>query len=89
MKTTSKKADIYIDRRGRTISLSGLDKDERRLLNRLIERAGEKPDWNEFDGFWWREVAKLYDGRGLARAESLQSPVYQVAKDLSSRLAIS
>jgi hypothetical protein len=88
MKTITKKSDIYTDLRGRAILLSSLDDEERGLVARLVERAGEKPDWNEFDGFWWREVAKLYDGRGLSRAESLQSPVYQVAKDLSSRLAI-
>lgn len=85
----AKRSDIYTDLRGRTISLSGLNDEERSLLDRLIGRADENPDWNEFDGFWWREVAKFYDGRGVSRAESMQSPVYQVAKDLSSRLAIS
>ena len=78
----------YIDLHGQTIPLSDLDVDERSLVARLRERAAEKPDWNDFDGFWWREVAKLYDGRGVSRPESLQTAVYRIAKDLSSRLAI-
>lgn len=84
----SKRPKTYTDLRGQAIPLSELDSEERALVDRLRERAAENPDWNEFDGFWWREVAKLYDGRGMPRLESSQSPVYRIAKDLSSRLAI-
>lgn len=83
-----KRTDIYTDIRGQTIPLSELDDEERALVVRLRERAAGQPDWNEFDGFWWREVAKLYDGRGMPRSESSQTGVYRIAKDLSSRLAI-
>ncbi|HEX6984094.1 MAG TPA: hypothetical protein VF170_01900 [Planctomycetaceae bacterium] len=83
-----KRSDIYTDLRGRTIPLSDLDDEERALVDRLRERAAEGPEWNEFESYWWREVAKLYDGRGVPRSESSQSPVYRIAKDLGSRLAI-
>ncbi|MGC1275243.1 MAG: hypothetical protein WBC44_16175 [Planctomycetaceae bacterium] len=84
----SKRPKTYTDLRGQAIPLSELDGEERALVDRLRERAADGPDWNDFDGFWWREVARLYDGRGVPRTESVQSPVYRIAKDLSSRLAI-
>ena len=78
----------YTDLHGRTLDLTALDAEERSLLSRLRERAAQGPGWNEFDAFWWRELVALYDGRGISREESIRSPLYRVARDLSSRLAI-
>lgn len=82
------RSNSYTDLRNQAIPLADLDEEERELLQRIHNRADENPEWNEFDTFWWREVAKLYDGRGVSRRTSMQSPVYRIAQDLSSRLAI-
>src|ERR1035438_3218791 len=46
-------------------------------------------DWSDFDNYWLQKVAALYEGRGLSRKESILTTVYQIAQDLSGRLAIS
>lgn len=81
-------SNTYRDLYGQSVSLADLDKEEQELLERIRERASENPEWNAFDTFWWREVAKFYDRRGLPRESSMQRPVYRVAQDLSSRIAI-
>lgn len=81
-------SNTYWDLYGQSVSLADLDTKERELLERIRERAAENPDWNAFDAFWWREVAKFYDLRGLPRESSMRRPVYRVAQDLSSRIAI-
>lgn len=83
-----KPADFYVDLRGREITLTGLDDEERKLLGRLRRRARTNPDWADFRNYWTREVAAFYDARGLSRARSRQTAVYRVAQDLSSRLGI-
>jgi hypothetical protein len=83
-----KRADVYIDLKGTEIPLTGLDREERALLSRLRRRARTRRSWTEFANYWTREVAALYDARGLTRAQSRQTPVYRVAQDLWSRLGI-
>jgi hypothetical protein len=73
---------------GNTISLDGLDTEERRLLARLRRRARTHPDWNDFDNYWLQAVAAFYDARGISRAVSRRTAVFRVAQDLSGRLAI-
>src|SRR5438132_9753049 len=81
-------ADIYVILGGQEIPLSGLDRDERRLLTRLRQRARTRPGWTAFGNYWMHEVATFYDARGVPRAQSRRSAVYQVAQDLCSRLGI-
>jgi hypothetical protein len=81
-------AEIYVTLRGQEIPLSGLDREERRLLARLRRRAGTQPSWTDFGNFWTQEVASFYDARGVPRAQSRCGAVYRVAQDLCSRLGV-
>lgn len=78
----------YTDLTGQLISLSGLDAEERSLLDAISREADNGPDWNEFSNSWRAKVASFYDTRGLSRAESRRRAVYKVAQDLAGRLAI-
>ncbi len=78
----------YIDIYGRPISLQALDAEERRLVARLRQRARANPDWDAFDNWWTRAVAAFYQSRGYTPARFRQTVVYQIAQDLSSRLAV-
>jgi hypothetical protein len=78
----------YTDLKGNTYRLDDLDPEERRLVKDLRRRAETHPDWNDFENYWTRAVAALYDGRGLSRKESSQTAVYKIAQDLGSRLGI-
>lgn len=83
-----KEADSYVTLKGQELPLIYLDPEERQLLARLRRRAGTRPSWTEFGNYWMREVAAFYDARGLSRAQSRRSPVYQIAQDLCSRLGV-
>src|SRR5438552_2357921 len=83
-----KEADSYVTLEGQEISLSGLGAEERRLLARLRRRARTQPSWTDFGNYWVRAVAAFHDARGLSRAQSRRSPVYQIAQDLCSRLGV-
>ncbi|MBI1831443.1 MAG: hypothetical protein HYR84_08340 [Planctomycetes bacterium] len=85
---TKKKSETYVDLDGREWDLTRFDDEERRLVARLQERAGAHADWNDFDRFWPSQVAAVYDVRGLSRQESMRTGVYQIAQDISSRLAL-
>ena len=51
--------DRYMDLDGNVISLANLDREERRLVNRLLRRARLKPDWGDFDAFTsWVEAGE-------------------------------
>lgn len=78
----------YVDLKGQAIPLTGLDAEERGLLAALIRKAEAKPGWDAFTNEWRSAVAKLYDGRGVPRAESRRGAVYRMAQDLASRMAI-
>jgi hypothetical protein len=73
---------------GEVISLANLDAQEQRLVSLLRKRARTHPDWTDFDNYWMKRVADFYDARGLSRKKSSQTPVFEIAQDLSSRLAI-
>ena len=81
-------AEIYVTLGGQEILLSGLAREERRLLSRLRQRARTQPSWTEFGNFWTREVATFYDARGVPRTQSRRGPIYRVAQDLCSRLGV-
>src|SRR5262245_40947066 len=83
-----KQNDVYVDMNGEAISLAGLDAEERRLVARLRRRAHTHPDWCDYDNYWMREVAEFYDSRGVRRSQSVKSVPFQIAQDLSSRIAI-
>jgi hypothetical protein len=83
-----KQPEVYVDVSGQRIALDGLDPEERRLLTRLRRRARTQRGWTDFGNYWTREVAAVYEARGLPRAKSRRTPVYRVAQDLWSRLGI-
>ena len=83
-----KAISVYLDLDGMPISLGGLDADERRLLGRLERRARTHPDWRDFDNYWMPAVTGFYDARGLARHQTIKTPICQIAQDLSARLGI-
>jgi hypothetical protein len=83
-----KAARVYLDLDGNAISLDGLDAAERRLLGRLERRAQTHPDWCAFDNYRMPAVAAVYHGRGLSRADTIQTPIYRIAQDLSARLGM-
>jgi hypothetical protein len=83
-----KRNDNYVDMDGNIIPLGELDAEEKRLVSRLRRRAQTHPDWCDFDNYWMRAVAEFYDGRGLRRSQSVKSVPFQIAQDLSSRIAV-
>jgi hypothetical protein len=80
--------EVYVDMDDNNISLAGLDAEELRLVSRLRRRAQTHPDWCDFDTYWMRTVAEFYDARGIRRSQSLKSVPFQIAQDLSGRLAV-
>jgi len=78
----------YVDRHGTKISLVHLSVGERNLVRKLIRQAKEHPDWDEFDCFWPQAIQKFYLARNVPGKVIIQTAVYQIAIDLSSRLGI-
>ena len=78
----------YRNIRGKDIPLAGLDDDELKLIKQLKTRARTKPDWNDFDNYWWRKVGDFYLARGLDRRAITQTAAWKITQDLSSRIAI-
>src|SRR5205823_4140670 len=62
--------------------------EERKLLNDILTRAAENPDWIDFHNYWFNTVGEFYDARGVSRRQSTLSTVYLIAQDLSCRLGI-
>jgi hypothetical protein len=83
-----KRADVYMDRKGREIALTDVDKEERKLIACLRRRARTHPHWTDFGNYWTRTVSAFYDARGLTRAAARRTAAYQIAQDLGSRLGI-
>lgn len=81
-------SEPYLDVSGRPISLQALDAEERRLVARLRQRARANPDWDAFDNWWTRAVATFYRARGYTPTRFRRTIAFQIAQDLSSRLAI-
>ncbi|MEX0717337.1 MAG: helix-turn-helix transcriptional regulator [Planctomycetaceae bacterium] len=80
--------NYYVDLHGGELPIAELDHEEHAVLERIQARAAENPDWAEFTNYWTAEIAALYERRGVSRAESADSPLYRIAEDLDSRLAI-
>jgi hypothetical protein len=74
--------------KGEMVDLQSLAADERKTLQKLVALYQKKPDWGEFENFWPGRLVELYQGRGLSRKQMIRTPVYQVAQDLASRLAV-
>ncbi len=85
-KTTDQ--EVYLDLDGQAWNLRLLDKEERALVENLRRRAARSADWNEFDNYWMKEITALYEPRGLSRREIAEKPVFQIAQDLSGRIAV-
>ncbi|REJ72009.1 MAG: hypothetical protein DWQ34_16470 [Planctomycetota bacterium] len=68
--------------------MADLDAEERALVDDLIRRFEAGAGWNEFENHAFGRIAALYDGRGVARAESLKTAVYRIAQDLGGRIGI-
>ena len=79
----------YVNLNGQSTSLAKLDQEERKLVSALRRRAATKRNWTDFDNFWLEAVAEFYDARGLTRRQSGRTEVFQIAQDLSARLAVS
>jgi hypothetical protein len=77
----------YVDLKGRSYPLAGLDAEERALVRELTDYANGH-GWNDYSNFWMLKVGEFYANRGLSRPETLRTTVYQIARDLGSRLAI-
>ncbi|MBI3822025.1 MAG: hypothetical protein HY289_05010 [Planctomycetes bacterium] len=84
----AKKPETYVDLDGRRLNLTLLDGAELQLISIMQKRARTRPDWNDFDNFWFAKVAAFYDNRGLSRTQAMRTVVYQIAQDLSARLAL-
>jgi len=80
--------DLYVDLHGNTISLGGLDAEERRLVTRLRRRAARNRSWDAFDNYWTIAVPAFYEARGLPRKAVTKTIPWRVGQDLSSRLGI-
>ena len=87
-KTKQTKPDEYLNLEGNSISLRNLTGAERKLLDELERRAKQHPDWNDFSNFWIPKVADLYRGSGLSRREITRQPVFRIAQDIGSQLAV-
>jgi hypothetical protein len=86
-KTVSKNL-TYVDMDGHELSLVHLDPEELNLARKLIRKATKSPDWCDFDSFWSKAVQQFYSDRGVPGVVIIQTTVYQIAADLSSRLGI-
>ena len=82
------RAEAYTDLEGREIPLDGLDREERKLVAVLKRRARTRRDWNDFDNSWIQAVDEFYRARGLTRAQIRRTAVFQIAQDLSGRIAV-
>jgi hypothetical protein len=78
----------YITIDGEIIDTNRLDPEELSLFNRLKRRAKTHPDWNDFENYWTTAVGEFYNQRGVSRKESARTPIYKIAQDLGSRLAV-
>ncbi len=93
---TTKRAK-YVDLDGREWPLNDLGQDERQLIAKL-QRSMKRhlnskskllQKWCDFDNHWLPLVLAFYKAKGVSRKEIVQTPVFQIAQDLSGRLAVS
>ncbi|MCI0642921.1 MAG: hypothetical protein L0Y58_24735 [Verrucomicrobia subdivision 3 bacterium] len=82
------KKPTHLTLKGETIPLNRLDRKEKEFLQELTALFRTKPDWTEFGNVWPKRIAALYQPRGLSRKEVSQTPLFRLAQDLGSRLAV-
>jgi hypothetical protein len=78
----------YRDLDGNHYTLSQLDAEERKLIDRLLDQAKVESDWNNFGNYWTAQVANFYKARGLDRKQIIKTVGYCIGQDLESRLGI-
>jgi hypothetical protein len=78
----------YVDVDGQVYYLVHLDAEERRVLTDLQRKAASDVSWDDFDNYWLPRVASFYKQRGLTRRQVIETVPFQIAEDLSSRIAI-
>ena len=82
------KSRQYVDLRGRTFAMAGLDKEERQVLEKLEALARNGTEWSRYRNQWLGKVQELYSDRGLSRTQIMETPIYRIGQDIGSRLAI-
>ena len=80
--------EVYRDLDGREFALASLDADEQLLVKDFQRLAATKPEWHDFDNYWLKAVRNFYGAKGVSRKEYIQTPVFEIAQDLSSRIAL-
>ncbi len=63
------KSAEYVNLYGETLSLAGLDAEERALVQRLRRRAATQPAWCDFRNDALQAVREFYDRRSRSRQE--------------------
>ena len=84
-----KQADVYLDLKGREISLADLTASERSLIADMKAAAKKAADWSAFSNLWMVRIADCYADQNLTRPQIRKTVVYRVCQDLDSRLAVS
>ena len=84
-----KQADVYLDLKGREISLVKLTAAERSLIADMKAVAKKTADWSAFSNLWMVRVADFYADQNLTRPQIRKTAVYRIFQDLDSRLAMS
>ena len=80
-------SDVYLDLHGREYLLSKLETEERELVTLLQKEASER-DWNSFDSFWTKAIARFYTQHGRDWISARETVPFRIAQDLSGRLSI-
>jgi hypothetical protein len=80
----------YTDRRGESLDLTVLDREERELVGELIRHAEAHPNARtaEYWNFYPRRVGDFYQARGLSRKQTTKTLVWQIAQDINGRLLV-
>src|SRR5262245_20038985 len=89
--------DFYVGLEGKKWPLSNLDVVERRFLiavlkesQRLQNAPGDPLErWCDFDNYWTPKIMEFYADRGLKSNQIVKKMVFEIAQDLSGRMAVS
>lgn len=83
-----KQADVYVDLKGREVSLDKLTAAEKKLIAELKSAAKKADDWSAFSNLWMTKISEFYADQGLTRPQIRQTAGYRIGQDLDSRLAV-
>jgi hypothetical protein len=78
----------YTTLRGAAIDLTGLDADERDLVEQLVTRHQSAPDWSDYTNYYMTTIGNFYLARGLKHRQITELPVWKIGQDLRGRLMI-